>query len=215
MPYIDMSHQSIFEWLANIERRTDFEPVHKPASTSLSGLNRTRHKRTWSSLDYYPTPTPDPPLKRCRTVKGYRKAHTMSTGSNPYDVDKTPRPPRTFTTTDAFNVSRPSSSASSDSVALSDYSTVSRGSKRLQNSLLGGCPTKRALLLTIPKSIKICAYDDSVVPGCAPLDFKNLVNKVLDFAEGLQTVPESLKVGGICKNKLRQLHPAKRITCLG
>jgi hypothetical protein len=50
------------------------------------------------------------------------------------------------------------------------------------------------MLRAIPSSIEIHAYTDSTVDNNAPLEFKNLLNQILDFAEGLDTVPAELKV---------------------
>lgn len=50
------------------------------------------------------------------------------------------------------------------------------------------------MLRTIPSSIDFRAFRDSDIDKDAPLGFKSLVDQILDFAEGLDTVPAQLKV---------------------
>ncbi|KAG9738132.1 hypothetical protein KCU59_g9116, partial [Aureobasidium melanogenum] len=80
-----------------------------------------------------------------------------------------------------------SSAASSSSMSL-----VSSGSKRSRRSAPAS-PSKRAMLRTIPSSIDFRAFRDSDIDKDAPLGFKSLVDQILDFAEGLDTVPAQLK----------------------
>lgn len=80
---------------------------------------------------------------------------------------------------------------------LSRSSCLSQGSERLRNSQGGRSPTNHAFLLFIPKSIKIHAYYESVIRANAPLAFKCFIDKILDFAEGFQTVLRSFKVSEI------------------
>ncbi|KEQ57511.1 uncharacterized protein M437DRAFT_70742, partial [Aureobasidium melanogenum CBS 110374] len=80
-----------------------------------------------------------------------------------------------------------SSAASSSSMSL-----ISSGSKRSRRSAPAS-PSKRAMLRTIPSSIDFRAFRDSDIDKDAPLGFKSLVDQILDFAEGLDTVPAQLK----------------------
>lgn len=50
------------------------------------------------------------------------------------------------------------------------------------------------MLRAIPSSIEIHAFTDTTVDKNALLKFKDLVDNVLDFAEGLGTVPAELEV---------------------
>ncbi|KAJ9624453.1 hypothetical protein H2203_005188 [Taxawa tesnikishii (nom. ined.)] len=108
-------------------------------------------------------------------------------GVNHTDLDATPRgPSRSFAPPEVPDSPR------SQSTTSSQPSLTSRSSKRSRRSEPTS-PSKRAFLRTIPRSINIHAYDDSAVGPRAPLGFKELVEGILDIAEGLKTVPQSLQ----------------------
>jgi hypothetical protein len=50
------------------------------------------------------------------------------------------------------------------------------------------------MLRAIPSSIEIRAFRDSDIDENALLGFKDLVNKIMAFAEGVGTVPTELQV---------------------
>jgi hypothetical protein len=127
-----------------------------------------------------PYPTPEPQRKR------RRKTWAMDDGPSLGDVDATPRAATIRRLAQQSFDSRLSSTTSSQA------SDISRGSKRSRSGATS--PSKRAILRALPQSIHLHTYKESVVHLNAPLGFKELVDKILDYAEGLSTVPDEFKV---------------------
>lgn len=174
---------AIEEWLQNTDfciAQSTSASVPSPRSPSRP-QHRFKRQRTSCDCTVHPYPTPEPPFKRAK--------HMMS-GVNHTDLDATPRgPSRSFAPPEVPDSPR------SQSTTSSQPSLTSRSSKRSRRSEPTS-PSKRAFLRTIPRSINIHAYDDSAVGPRAPLGFKELVEGILDIAEGLKTVPQSLQVRG-------------------
>jgi hypothetical protein len=175
--------------------------------------------RTRSKASKRPYPTPDPesffsPKRRCGEYRrlGSGLGMNTETGNNMLaddgeetgpDAQATPRAApqgrssRSVRLAPSLDFEAPGTVASasphSSVASSSSMSLVSSSSKRSRKSALSS-PSKRAMLRAIPSSIEIHAYTDSTVDNNAPLEFKNLLNQILDFAEGLDTVPAELKV---------------------
>jgi hypothetical protein len=115
-----------------------------------------------------------------------RKAWSMDDGLRPHHTDPAPR---------AATI-RPLVQQSFDSglssTTFSQASVISRGSKRSRSTAVS--PSKRAILRALPRSIHLHTHRESVVHLDAPLGFKELVYKIPDYAEGLNTVPEAFRV---------------------
>jgi hypothetical protein len=86
---------------------------------------------------------------------------------------------------------RGSLSPRSPAASSSSVSLVSSGSKRSRRPAPSS-PSKRAMLRAIPSSTEVRAFIASDVNQNALLGFRDLIDKVLDFAEGLATVPAEL-----------------------
>jgi hypothetical protein len=110
----------------------------------------------------------------------------MDDGLRPHDIDEFRR---AATVHPVFQQSFDSALSNTTS---SQDSVISRGLKRLRSSVTS--PSMRAILRALPQSIHLHTYKESVVHLNGPLGFKELVDKVLDYAEGLSTVPDEFKV---------------------
>jgi hypothetical protein len=160
---------------------SEHEALSSPRIAADSGTPSANAKRCApdeTCLQPYPTLEPQP--------KRRRKTWSMDDGSSPHDVDATRR---------AATI-RPFAQQSFDSglssTTSSQASVISRGSKRSRSGATS--PSKRAILRALPQSIHLHTYKESVVHLNAPLGFKELVDKILDYAEGLSTVPDEFKV---------------------
>jgi hypothetical protein len=183
---------TIEEWIETTASK--HETLSSPriaAESSTPCANAKRCAPDEPCLRPYPTPEPQP--------KRRRKTCSMDDGLRLYDIDATPR---------AATI-RPLVQQSFDSglssTTSSQASVTSRGSKRSRSG--AASPSKRAILRALPQPIHIHTYRESVVHLDAPLGFKELVDKILDYAEGLSTVPDEFKVRSL-HTKLVTPHPA-------
>jgi hypothetical protein len=183
---------TIGKWIETIA--SEYETLSSPriaADSSTPSANAKRCAPDEACLQPYPTPEPQP--------KRRRKTWSMDDGPSPCDVDAIPR---------AATI-RPLAQQSFDSglssTTSSQASVISRGSKTSRSG--AASPSKRAILRALPQSIHLHTYKESVVHQNAPLGFKELVDKILDYAEGLSTVPDEFKVRSL-HTKLVTPHPA-------
>jgi hypothetical protein len=116
-----------------------------------------------------------------------------------YDDDSTIEEWIETTASEHKNLSSPRISGFS-STTSSQASVISRRSGATS-------PSKRAILRALPQSIHLHTYREPVVHLDAPLGFKELVDKILDYAEGLSTVPDEFKVRSLHTKQVTP-HPA-------
>jgi hypothetical protein len=160
---------------------SEYEALSSPriaADSSTPSANAKRCAPDEPCLQPYPTPEPQP--------KRRRKTWSMDDGPSPRDVDATPRAATIRT------LAQQSFDSGLSSTTSSQASDISRGLKRSRSGATS--PSKRAILRALPQSIHLHTYKESVVHLNAPLGFKELVDKILDYAEGLSTVPDEFKV---------------------
>ncbi|THW75948.1 hypothetical protein D6D17_10500 [Aureobasidium pullulans] len=163
----------------------------------------------------YPTPDPEssfPSKRSCEEHRGVGPATSTDTGipndmmpdDGEIDAEATPRaalqgrPSRSAPPAPSLDFGAPEPTASmsprSSAASSSSLSLVSSGSKRFRRSAMSSS-SKEAMLRAIPSSINLRAFRDSDIDNKALLGFRNLVNQILDFAEGLGTDPAELKIG--------------------
>lgn len=183
---------TIEEWIkTTASEHEDLSSPRIAADSSTPSTNAKRCAPDETCLQPYPTPEPQP--------KRRRKTWSMDEGLRLYDIDATPR---------AATI-RPLVQRSFDSglssTTSSQASVISRGSKRSRSGATS--PSKRAILRALPQSIHLHTYREPVVHLDAPLGFKELVDKILDYAEGLSTVPDEFKVRSLHTKQVTP-HPA-------
>jgi hypothetical protein len=170
---------TIEEWIKTTA--SEHENLGSPriaADSSTPSTNAKRCAPDETCLQPYPTPDPQP--------KRRRKMCSTDDSPGHHDIDATPR---AATIRPLVHKSFDSALSSTTS---SQASVTSRGSKRSRSDATS--PSKRAILRALPQSIHLHTYRESVVHLDAPLGFKELVDRILDYAEGLNTVPEEFKV---------------------
>jgi hypothetical protein len=187
--YDDLTIEKWIETTASEDEALSSPRIAADSSTPSANAKRCAPDEPY--LQPYPTPEPQP--------KRRRKTWSMDDGPSPRDVDATPRAATFYLFAQQSFDSRLSSTTSSQA------SDISRGSKRSRSGATS--PSKRAILRTLPQSIHMHTYKEQVLHSNAPLRLKELVDKILDYAEGLSTVPDEFKVRPL-HTKIVTPHPA-------
>ncbi|GAB7357753.1 hypothetical protein MBLNU459_g0404t3 [Dothideomycetes sp. NU459] len=205
MPYSD---SKIREWVERARRATsESSPSAIDSLQPLSSerLGKRKRSRAADEVNDDQQRRPASLSSRYSKLVGFKRAKIGPSGPAHDQRDRSsvspPQPPLMDPNATPRPATRTFSEGRGEVVELSDgmqssTSSVSipsaSSSKRSRKS--GGVrPSERTLLRTIPRSVNICPFAESAIPAHAPLHFKDLVDRIIDFSMGWKTVPESFK----------------------
>jgi hypothetical protein len=180
-----MKRQHIEDWIDRIGLH-GHEEEEEEETEATATHDRIRYGRKHQAY-----PTPEPPTKRIKIGAPPSNIADvdMSQVLEP-DTEATPRAPARRPLVDDDH--RFFQSPQSPSISSHSSATTKSSAKRSRTSRPAS-PTKRALLRTIPHSVRVEEYPKPKIPEKAPLNFKKLVDGILDFQIGLNTAPVALQ----------------------